>query len=161
MKKELTERIQVCCTGSCFWMAELVTDGGLYAVSNDYPTCLSLYALNDRESEDTFMPEDMIFSLPPEQLSEMGKAIYTEMFRALLKESYNYDFPMYDLNHTIGYADELIEQFQEDAESVLEWHDYGYSGLLRCLCDNLSEYGHRLVAVVMNVEDYKIYDLED
>lgn len=95
MKKELINKIDVYNTGSCFWMAELVTDGGLYAVSNECPTCLSLYALNDRESEYTFMPEDMVFSLTPDHLSELGESIYNAMLSALLKCSEEYHFPIF------------------------------------------------------------------
>ena len=68
-------------SGGCY--ATMETDEYIYIVSSECSECLSMYSNN---IDEPYMPEDEIFSLPKEELSDKGKEIYNTLHDRLLKE---------------------------------------------------------------------------
>lgn len=63
--------------------AQMETDEYFYIVNSECSECLSMFHNNE---EEPYMPEDMVFSLEREKLSDKGKEIYDTLHDRLLKE---------------------------------------------------------------------------
>lgn len=63
--------------------AQMETDEYIYIVNSECSECLSMYHNNE---EEPYMPEDMVFSLERENLSDKGKEIYDTLHERLVKE---------------------------------------------------------------------------
>ena len=74
-------KAEVFYTGGGIWLAEMNLQNGTYAVvDSDYPECLSIYNYTDEES---YLPEDMIFSRGVDQLDSEQIKIYNQLIAAL------------------------------------------------------------------------------
>lgn len=87
-----TDKIEVCCTGSCFWQSSIEADGGVYVVNNETPSRLQFYTVEYKTSEDLYMDEDMIFDIDLKYLTTRTKAIYEALHNKLEEKADEWGF---------------------------------------------------------------------
>lgn len=85
-------RINVCCTGSCFWEAYTIVKGKLYVIYNECPQNLMMFEYANRKCEELYMPEDMIFDLHNSELSQKRKRIYDRLYSEFVAKADEWGF---------------------------------------------------------------------
>ena len=79
------KQTEVYSTGGGFYTAEYRQGNLVYIIENDYTHCLSLFDGNKDEDE-LFMPENMIYSIEDTKLNSYQTQIYVAMLEKMFDE---------------------------------------------------------------------------